>query len=51
MLEGATAGAGAGGTHSSTTMSSIFKRPHFAAEVQDFLANRATPEEAQRVER
>jgi hypothetical protein len=30
-------------------MSSAFKRPHLAGEVQNFLQNRATPEEAQRV--
>jgi hypothetical protein len=43
-------GAG-GGTSAAGVLSSTFKQPHYAAEVQDFLQNRATPEEARKVER
>jgi hypothetical protein len=32
-------------------LSGTFKKPHYAAEVEDFLHNRATAEEAARVQR
>lgn len=47
----AAGGAGANSSMNSAVRASIFKRPHFAAGVQDFLCNRETSEEAQRVER